>query len=93
MKKKYRITCKTDPYHASRCARYKGREILERDGATPVKWVHDDYFGLGYTLKEVRQALMSFAYEDAERTGEKIRHKYFSMYYESDVFTYAAEEF
>lgn len=47
MKKKYRITCKTDPYHASRCARYKGREILERDGATPVKWVHDDYFGQG----------------------------------------------
>ena len=93
MKKKYRITCKTDPYHASRCLRYKGREILERDGATPVKWVHDDYFGLGYTLKEVRRALMSFAYEDAERTGEKIRHKYFSMYYESDVFTYAAEEF
>ena len=93
MKKKYRITCKTDPYHASRCLRYKGREILERDGATPVKWVHDDYFGLGYTLKEVRMALMSFAYEDAERSGEKIRHKYFSMHYESDVFTYAAEEF
>lgn len=93
MKKKYRITCKTDPYHASRSARHKGCKILERDGATPVKWVHDDYFGLGYTLKEVRQALMSLAYEDAERSGEKIRHKYFSMYYESDVFTYAAEEF
>lgn len=93
MEKRYRITCKTDPYHASRCARYKGREILERDGATPVKWVHDDHFGLGYTLKEVRKALMSLAYEDAERTGEKIRHKYFSMYYESDVFTYVAEEF
>lgn len=93
MKKKYRITCKTDPYHASRSARHKGCKILERDGATPVKWVHDDYFGLGYTLKEVRQALMSLAYEDAERSGEKIRHKYFSMHYESDVFTYAAEEF
>ena len=76
MKKKYRITCKTDPYHASRCLRYKGREILELDGATPVKWVHDDYFGLGYTLKEVREALMSFAYEDAERSGEKIRHTF-----------------
>ena len=93
MAKKYRITCKTDPYHASRCLRYKGREILERDGATPAKWVHDDYFGLGDTLKEVRQALMSLAYDDAERSGEKILHKYFSMYYESDVFTYEAEEF
>ena len=93
MAKKYRITCKTDPYHASRTAKHQGCKILERDGATPVKWVHDDYFGLGYTLKEVRQALMSLAYEDAERSGEKIRHKYFSMHYESDVFTYAAEEF
>lgn len=93
IKKKYRITCTTDPYHASRCARYKGREILEWNGATPVKWVHDDYSGLGFTLKEVRQALMSLAYEDAERAGEKIHHKYFSMYYKSDVFTYEAEEF
>lgn len=93
MQKKYRITCKTDPYHASRSARHQGCKILERNGATPVKWVHDDYFGLGYTLKEVRQALMSLAYEDSERSGEKIRHKYFSLHYESDVFTYAAEEF
>lgn len=91
--KKYRITCQTDPYHASRYARYKGCEILKRDGATPVKWVHDDYSGPGYTLKEVRQALMSFAYEDAERTGEKIRHKYFEMHYVSDIFIYKAEEF
>lgn len=90
MAKKYRITCKTDAYHASRCARYKGREILKWDGATPVKWVHDDNFGYGYTLKEVRTILMGYAREDAVKP---IRHKYFSMYYESDVFTYAAEEF
>ncbi len=93
MKKKYRITCKTDLYHASRCAKHKGRKILERDGATPVKWVYDDNFGLGYTLKEVRKALISLAYKDVEQTGYKIHHKYFSMYYQSDVFTYAAEEF
>lgn len=91
--KKYRITCQTDAYHASRTARHRGKEILKWDGATPVKWVHDDYSGLGYTLKEVRDALMSFAYEDAERTGEKITHKYFEMYYESDIFIYKAEEF
>ena len=91
--KKYRITCQTDAYHASKSAAYKGHEILKYDGATPVKWIHDDYSGLGYTLKEARQILMSFAYEDVYENGEKISHKYFEMSYVSDVFTFRAEEF
>lgn len=93
MAKKYRITCKTDPYHASRCARYKGREILEWNGATPVKWVHDDNYLKGYSLNEARSILMRYAHQDNDQWDIPVRHKYFSMHYESDVFTYAAEEF
>ena len=91
--KKYRITCKTDPYHASRCAGYKGCEILEWKESTPVKWVHDDNYGIGYTLEEARKELDGYAKEDWESNGGRIMHKHFEMYYESDVFTYAAEEF
>lgn len=91
--KKYRITCQTDPYHASMSAMHRGKEILKWDGATPVKWVHDDNFGYGYTLAEARKELMSYAHEDSDSWGEKIIHKYFDLYYESDVFTYRAEEF
>lgn len=92
--KKYRITCKTDPYHASSTGKYYGCEILERNWRTPVKWVHDDNFGMGYTLEEARRALMHLAREDAATQCDgKIRHKYLSLFCEIDVFLYEAEEF
>lgn len=91
--KYYRITCSTDPYHSSGHKRYKGHEILKKDGATPVCWVHDDNSGYGYSLAEARKILHSYATEDWLQSGEKNYHKYFSPYYQSDVWTYHIEEF
>lgn len=94
--KKYRITCQTDPYHASRKPRYKGNEILKRDGATPVKWVHDDNYGYGYSLEEARKQLDSYYHEDTQHCSARdagVSRKHFETYYRSDVWTYSIEEF
>lgn len=91
--KKYRITCQTDPYHASRNPRWNGQEILKWKGATPVKWVHDDDYGYGLSLEKARKKLMAYAHEDCDPCGEPIRHKFFENSYESDVYTYKIEEF
>lgn len=91
--KRYRIICITDPYHASRSASHKGKEILKYNGATPVEWVHDDYFGLGYTLEEARKELDGYAAKDWESNGGKNLHKHFAMSYTSDIWTYRIEEF
>lgn len=90
--KKYRITCSTDAYHASRCKRYEGCQVLKYDGATPVKWVHDNNYYKGYALDEARRVLMRYAHEDNDQYAIPVHHKFFSMSYESDVFTYKAEE-
>lgn len=85
--KKYMITCATDPYHASHCSRHRGQKILKYDGPTPIKWVHDDGYGYGYTLDEARKILMQYARDD-DNTKE---HKYFDMYYNEDIWKYKIE--
>lgn len=92
----YRITCKTDPYHASRSRRYEGCEILKYDGATPVKWVHDDNCGNGYTLEEARRELDLYYHEDTATCSAKdagVSRKHFENFYRSDIWTYEIEEF
>lgn len=91
--KKYRITCSTDPYHASRTAKPRGCEVLLKFGPTPVKWVHDDNYGYGFTLNAARAKLMSYAKEDSYSWGNPVSHKFMSMSYESDVYMYSIEEF
>ena len=39
--KSFAIVASTDPYHAN--VRYNGEEVLEVNGATPVKWVNSRY--------------------------------------------------
>ena len=52
----YRIVAQCDPYNARK--HYNGQQVLERDGATPVKWVMSD----GYTSEEeAKKALMDLA--------------------------------
>jgi hypothetical protein len=58
--KNYIIVEKCDAYNAK--AHFeRGAKVLKREGATPVKWVHDDNFGHFYTLAEAQKVLLSYA--------------------------------
>ena len=61
MKPKYIIYASCDAYNARK--HYHGEEVLERDGATPVKWVHDDNFHHGYSCDEALDELVKLAKE------------------------------
>lgn len=89
--KKYIITASTDPYNALRSSRSKGKKGLEWYGPIITKWIHDDNFGHGYTLKEARDILMDMAREDACDAGEKISHRYFEKWYDYDIWRYRIE--
>ena len=60
LEKNYIIVEKCDAYNAQ-VHFERGAKVLKREGATPVKWVHDDNFGHFYTLCEAQKVLLSYA--------------------------------
>jgi hypothetical protein len=56
--KKFRIIAMCDPYNAD--FHYRGQEVKEYNGATPVAWVMAD----NLTEEEAVATLRDFAYED-----------------------------
>lgn len=89
--KTYIIFCATDAYHSARSAKSLGRQILEWEGTTPIKWVHDDNCGHGYTLAEARKVLHGYYKSDKAEGNETETHKYMDSYYHNDVWTYGIE--
>jgi DNA-binding XRE family transcriptional regulator len=57
----YRIVATCNPYNSR--THHHGEEVLERDGATPIRWVHDDNFGHLFTKEEAQQKLLEYARE------------------------------
>ncbi len=51
---RYVITAYCNPYH-SRCFHH-GEEVVKRDGATPVKWIHKEFS----SLKEANEELFGY---------------------------------
>lgn len=93
MEKRYRITCQTDPYHAGRSSRHHDKVILKYDGATPVKWVHEDNGGEGLTLDQARRTLLGYAREDTCcKTGSR-NYRFFDNSYDDDIWSYRIEPF
>lgn len=91
MDKKYIITCKTNAYAASR--QYIDEDkVLDYDGNTPIKWIHDDNIGYGYSLDEARQILMDMAENDYYEHGDTLEHEFTDDTYYHDVYTYRIEE-
>lgn len=58
---KYIITAACDPYNARK--HYHGQRVLKMNMTTPVKWVHDDDYGYGYSLEEAMAKLDGYAHE------------------------------
>lgn len=65
--------------------------ILQYDGTTPIKWVHNDNYGDGFTLNDGRHILQSYALEDCMNSGEKNTHRFFETSYQSDVYLFKLE--
>jgi hypothetical protein len=62
-KKCYLIYASCNPYNAK--MHYHNEQVLQRDGATPVKWVHSDNFGHLYTEAEALREIEKYAKETA----------------------------
>ena len=63
MKANYLIYASCDAYNAKK--HYHNERVLERDGATPVKWVHSDNYGKFFTKTEALKELEKYAREIA----------------------------
>lgn len=87
------ITRSTDAYHASRTSAHNGHKVIRYMGVTPVEWVHDDNFGIGFSLEGARKVLDGYYREDVDRSGkEGFEHRHFDMTYTSDVDIYRIKE-
>jgi DNA-binding XRE family transcriptional regulator len=64
----YRIVASCNPYNSR--THHHGEEVLERDGVTPIRWVHDDNFGHLFTKEEAQEKLLGYAREYFSEHGD-----------------------
>ena len=64
--KKFRIIAMCDPYNSFR--HYRGQEVVEYSGATPVTWIMED----NLTEDEALSIFRSFAYEDFDNADDYV---------------------